>query len=59
MAAINYDDKIPNNVELSTNRTLQRAGGSFRLLVNRQSPIFKVLQMMKMHLLVNILETAA
>ncbi|HEX7832283.1 MAG TPA: benzoyl-CoA 2,3-epoxidase subunit BoxB, partial [Thermoanaerobaculia bacterium] len=25
MAAINYDDKIPNNVDLSTNRTLQRA----------------------------------
>jgi len=25
MAAINYDDKIPNNVDLSTNKTLQRA----------------------------------
>jgi benzoyl-CoA 2,3-dioxygenase component B len=25
MAAINYDEKIPNNVDLSTNRTLQRA----------------------------------
>jgi benzoyl-CoA 2,3-dioxygenase component B len=25
MTAINYDEKIPNNVELSTNRTLQRA----------------------------------
>jgi benzoyl-CoA 2,3-dioxygenase component B len=25
MAGINYDDKIPNNVELSTNKTLQRA----------------------------------
>jgi benzoyl-CoA 2,3-epoxidase subunit B len=25
MAAINYDDRIPNNVELSTNKTLQRA----------------------------------
>ena len=25
MAAINYDEKIPNNVDLSTNKTLQRA----------------------------------
>ncbi len=25
MAAINYDERIPNNVELSTNKTLQRA----------------------------------
>ena len=25
MAAINYEDRIPNNVELSTNKTLQRA----------------------------------
>ncbi|HJQ35551.1 MAG TPA: benzoyl-CoA 2,3-epoxidase subunit BoxB [Thermoanaerobaculia bacterium] len=25
MASINYDEKIPNNVELSTNKTLQRA----------------------------------
>ena len=25
MTAINYDEKIPNNVDLSTNRTLQRA----------------------------------
>jgi benzoyl-CoA 2,3-dioxygenase component B len=25
MTAINYDDKIPNNVDLSTNKTLQRA----------------------------------
>ena len=25
MAGINYDDRIPNNVDLSTNKTLQRA----------------------------------
>ena len=25
MANINYDEKIPNNVDLSTNKTLQRA----------------------------------
>ena len=50
-------DSVGLGLIVGYNLTLQRAGGTFRLLVERQSPVHKIIQLMKMHLLVTVIET--